>query len=112
MAAQAIACPLDLNDDGMVKPPIQQRGGDDGIAEDVAPFGKSSVGGHDHCAFFVSCVDQLEEQICAALGDGQVANFIDDEQRGLSIEPNLFSQLTLPLSLCQDFEKFCQCREL
>jgi len=33
MLAQAVAGALDLHDDGMVEEPVQQRGGDDGIAE-------------------------------------------------------------------------------
>ena len=99
MTAQAVACPFDLNDDGMVTQPIQKRGGNDGIAEGVAP---SSVGRHDHCAFFVSCVDQLEEQICAALSDRQVADLVDDEQRGTGAEPDLLGELPLSFSFGQD----------
>ncbi len=72
MAAQTVAGTFDLNDDGVMKQPIQKRGGDDGIAEDVTPFGKASVGCKDHCAFFITGVHQLEEEICTALGDGQV----------------------------------------
>ena len=36
--AQPIARPLDLDDDGVVKEPVEERGRDDGIAEDVAPL--------------------------------------------------------------------------
>ena len=43
----AIAGALDLNDDGVMKQPVEERGGDDGIAEDVAPFGKAAVGSED-----------------------------------------------------------------
>ena len=41
--AQPIARPLDLDDDGVVKEPVEERGRDDGIAEDVAPFGEAAV---------------------------------------------------------------------
>jgi hypothetical protein len=33
--AQAVAGSVDLDDDGMVEQPIEQRGGDNGIAEDL-----------------------------------------------------------------------------
>jgi hypothetical protein len=80
MLAHAITGPLDLNDDGVVEQPVEQGGGDNRIAEDVAPFGKAAVGGEDHRAFFVARVDELEEQIAAAGRDRQVADLVDDEQ--------------------------------
>ena len=43
MGAQAVAGPLDLDDDGVVQEAIEERGGDDGIAEDLAPFGEAAV---------------------------------------------------------------------
>ena len=76
MATQPVACAFDLDDDGVMQQPVQKRGGDDGIAEDITPFGKASVGCEDHCALFVSCVHQLEEQVCPALGDRQIANLV------------------------------------
>jgi len=41
MLAHAVAGAFDLHDDGMMQEPVEQRGGDDGIAEHVAPFGKT-----------------------------------------------------------------------
>jgi len=78
--AHAIAGALDLNDDGMMEQPVEQRGSDHGITEDVAPFGKAAVGGEDHGALFVTGVDELEEQITPTGGDGEVADLVDDEQ--------------------------------
>ena len=37
MRAQAVAGPLDLDDDGVVEEAIEQGGGDDRVAEDVTP---------------------------------------------------------------------------
>jgi hypothetical protein len=34
---------LDLNDDGVVKQPIEECGSDNGIAEDLAPFCEAAV---------------------------------------------------------------------
>ena len=81
MLAQPIARALDLDDNGMVKQAVEQGRGDDGIAEELAPFGEAAVGGEDHGAFFVAGVDELEEQIAAAWHDRQVADFVDDEER-------------------------------
>ena len=73
MLAQPVACPLDLDHDGMLEQPVEQRGGDDGIGEDLAPFREAAVGSQDHGAFFVSGIDELEEQVGAAAGDRQVS---------------------------------------
>ena len=43
MLTQAVTGALDVHDDGLVKQPVQQRGGDDGIPENRAPFGKAAV---------------------------------------------------------------------
>ena len=36
--AQPVARSLDLEDDSVMEEPVEQRGGDHGIAEDLAPF--------------------------------------------------------------------------
>lgn len=41
--AHAVAGALDLNDDGVMEQTVEERGGDDGVAEDLAPFGKAAV---------------------------------------------------------------------
>jgi hypothetical protein len=54
VGAQSIAGVFDPDDDGVVEQPVQHCGGDDGIAEDLAPFGEAAVGGQDHCALLVA----------------------------------------------------------
>jgi len=39
----AIAGALDLDDHGVMKQPVEQRGCDDGIAEHVSPFSEATV---------------------------------------------------------------------
>jgi transcriptional regulator with XRE-family HTH domain len=51
----------DLNDDGMMEQPVEQRGCNDGIAEHVSPFGEATVWGEDHRVLFVASVAELEE---------------------------------------------------
>ena len=41
--AHAIAGSLDLNDDGVMEQPVEERSGDDGITEDLAPFSEAAV---------------------------------------------------------------------
>ena len=90
--AHAVARTFDLDHDGMVQQPVEQCGGDDGIAEDVAPFGEAPVGGEDHGALFVSGVDELEEQVGAARRDRQVPDLVDDEQRCPGEEADLLPE--------------------
>lgn len=47
MGAQPVAGALDLDDDGVVEEPVEQRGGDDGITEHLAPFGEAAVRGQE-----------------------------------------------------------------
>ena len=47
MAAEPVACPLDLDDHGVVQEPVEQRGRDDRIAEDLAPFREATVRGEE-----------------------------------------------------------------
>ncbi len=46
MGAEAVTGPFDL-DDGVVQEPLEKRGGDDGITEDLTPPGEETVRGQD-----------------------------------------------------------------
>ena len=50
MLAEPVAGAFDLDDDGMMKQAVEQGCGDHGIAEDVGPLGKATIGGQDHGA--------------------------------------------------------------
>lgn len=101
MATEAVAGALDADDDGVVEQAVEQGGGDDGVAEHLAPFGKAAVGGEDHGAALVAGVDQLKEQVPAAGDDGQVADLVDDEQLWPAEEPDALAQRALALGLGQ-----------
>jgi hypothetical protein len=45
--SQAIAGAFDLNDAGVVEESIEQRGRDDGVSEDLAPFGEAAIGSQE-----------------------------------------------------------------
>ena len=67
---------------------IEPGGGDDGIAEHVAPFGKAAIGGQDQGTAFVAGADELEKQIATARDDREAADLVDDQQRGACREPD------------------------
>jgi hypothetical protein len=106
--AKPIARSLDLDDDGVVKQPIEQRGGDDGIAKNLAPFGKAAVGGQDHGTALIAGIDRLEEQIAAAGNDRQISDLVDNQERGSAQETDTLTQLSFPFSLCQDADDIGQ----
>ena len=101
MMAQAVAGAFDLDDAGVVKRAVDKSGGDDGIAEDLAPFGEAAVGGQDHGAAFVPGVDELEEEVAAAGDDRQVADLVDDQESEATEEADLLAQGSFALRLCQ-----------
>ena len=106
--AHAIAGTLDLDDHGMMEQPVEERGGDDGIAEDVAPFGEAAVGGEDHGALFVARIDELKEQVAAAGGDRQIADLVDNEQRAAAQEADFLAQCTLAFGFGEDGDEVGQ----
>ena len=74
------------DDVGVVDEPVDHRGGDDLIAEDLAPPAERLVAGDDERGAFVSGGDELEEQVGGLGFEGDVADFVDDQQR-VAAEP-------------------------
>ncbi len=56
------------------------------VTEDFAPLGEAAVGGSDQCALFIAGVYEPEEEVSPAWGNGQVADFVDDQQRRAGVE--------------------------
>ena len=66
----------------MVEEAVEDGGGDGGVAvEDGGPLLVGLVGGEHDGPALVARADDLEEEICAALVDGQVADLIKDQKR-------------------------------
>jgi hypothetical protein len=99
MLSHTVAGPFDLNDDGVMEKAVQEGCRDDLISEDVAPFGEATVRGEDHSTTLIACVDQLEEEIASARGDGQVSDLVDDQQRGAAQISDSFAQSALAFGL-------------
>ena len=80
----------------MAQQSIEDRGGDDAVAEDIPPGAEALVAGQDHRSPLVATADELEEQICAGAVDRQIADLIDDQQAWRRVELELLLQLARP----------------
>jgi hypothetical protein len=83
----------------VVQEPVEDRGGDHLVAEDLAPLRDHLVGREQHAAALVATRDELEEQIRAALLEGQIAQLIDDEELRLREEADLLGEATFGFGL-------------
>ena len=76
----AVAGAFSGDDVGVVHDPVDHRGGDGGLAEYLSPAGERQIGGQDDRRFLVSGGDQLEEQVGRLGVEGNVADFVDDDE--------------------------------
>ena len=65
---------------GVVDEPVDECGGDHGVAEDLAPGFEAAVAGDDDRAAFIAAGDQGKEQVRGLSLEGQVADLVDDQQ--------------------------------
>jgi hypothetical protein len=75
-----VAGAFEGDDFGVVDDAVDRRGGDDLVAEDVSPAGEGQVRCEDQRDVFVARGDELEEEVGGVLFEGDVADFVDDEQ--------------------------------
>ena len=67
----------------VVEEAVEDGGGDGGVAvEDGGPLFEGFVGGQDDGTAFVAGADDLEQEVGTALVDGEIADFIKDEEGG------------------------------
>jgi hypothetical protein len=71
---------------GVVDEPVDQRGGDHRVAEDLPPGLEAAVRGDDDRAALVAARDQREEQVGGLALERQVADLVDDDQR-VALDP-------------------------
>ena len=69
-----------LDDVAVMGEAVEERGGHLGVAEDGRPFAEGEVRGDDDGALLVELADQVEEQLSAGLGKGQIAEFVEDDE--------------------------------
>ena len=69
-----------LDDLAMMGEAIEQRRGHLGIAEDGGPFAEGEVGGDDNRGALVEPAHEVEQELPAGLGEGQIAKFVGDDE--------------------------------
>ena len=74
---EPVAVSLEGEDFGVVDEPVDHGGGDDVVAEDLAPAAEDLVTGDDQAGSFVAGRDELEEQVRGFGFEGDVADFVD-----------------------------------
>ena len=75
VAAHAVGGPVDRQDGAVVEEPVEDRGRDGLVVEDLAPAGDAAVGGEDR-AVLVAAGDDLEEVAGGLGGERQVAQLV------------------------------------
>jgi hypothetical protein len=72
-----VAC---LDDVAMMREAIEQGRGHLGIAEDAWPFAEGEIGGDEDRSALVEPADEMEEQLAAGLSEGEIAEFVEDDE--------------------------------
>jgi hypothetical protein len=75
--------------------------GQAGIGEDLGPLAEGEIGGHHQRATLVAFGDHLEDQLRRSLGQGQVAELVQDDELGACVAPHDPPQLTPTLGFLQ-----------
>ena len=60
--------------------PVDEGGGDHGVAEDLAPLLEAAIARDDHRAALVAAGDESEEQVGGLALERKVADLVDDDQ--------------------------------
>ena len=60
--------------------PVQQRTGESLGAKDLGPFLKGQVSGHHEAVMLIGPADNLKEQFGSGLGEGNISEFINDQE--------------------------------
>src|ERR1700761_4462506 len=92
--AHAIAVAAYIYNVAVMHEAIDECGGHDFIAQDLAPLLEALIRGEHGGGMFVACVNQLEEEHSAIAVHRQITDLIDDEQRRVAQYPKSSGQLT------------------
>jgi hypothetical protein len=79
-ALEAPAIVAGLDDLAVVGQPIEQRGGHLGVAEHAGPLSEGEVRGDDDRGALVKPADEVEQKLAAGLGEGQIAEFVENDE--------------------------------
>ena len=79
----------------MVEQPVEDGGGQGRIVvEDLGPVLEYAIGGDRDRGAFVALADDLEQQVGPGLVDGEIAEFVEDQQPGSDIASEVAFELT------------------
>lgn len=92
---------MEAEDPAVVDDAVDDRGGHVPVAEHVAPSAGLEVRGEDDAAGLVAVRDDLEQEAGPVDVDGQVAQFVDDDQPGLAYRLELGVQSVVVLGFPQ-----------
>lgn len=62
----------------MMGEPVEQSRRHLGVTEDAGPFAEVEIGCDDDRGAFVEAADQMEQELPAGLGEGEIAKFIQE----------------------------------
>ena len=74
---EPVGVAFESDDFGVVDEPIDHGGGDNFVAEHLAPAAEGLVGGDDQGSSLIAGRDQLEEQVGCLGFEGDVADLVD-----------------------------------
>jgi hypothetical protein len=81
--------------------PVENRGGQDLVAEDGAPLRHELIGGDQQAAAPIAAGDQLKEEVGAPPFKRQVAELVDDEELRLAAKQQAVGRLPFGLRFGQ-----------
>ncbi len=88
-----VAVATDVDDMTVVQQTIDEGSGHDLVAQDLSPVLEAFVGGEHSGGALIAPVDELEEEHRARGADGQVADLVDDQERGIGEDLEAVSEL-------------------
>ena len=74
-----------VDDVGAVGEPVDDGFGEPRVGEDFRPLAEGEVRGDDQAAAFVAFGEDLEDEFGGAVGEGEVAEFVEDNELGAGV---------------------------
>src|SRR5262244_552476 len=91
---EAPALVAGFDDFAMMGEAVEERGCHLGVAKHTRPIGKRQIGGDDDGSALVKPADQMKEQLAAGLSEGEVAEFVENDE---SHAREIFGEPPLPV---------------
>src|SRR5918994_214594 len=64
----------------MMGEPVEERGGHLSVAEDARPLAEGQIGSDDDRGALIEAADQVEQELAAGLGKGQIAELVENDE--------------------------------